>query len=343
MTVKRRVFINSFLVLQVMALYFAPINLLSNFVYRHIVLQCGADYVFSELILVKELDKAVRDDKLQLIPEDISRTIFQIGVTSPEEVFTGVAFVREYVQTPLEININMGCPQSTMQQTKVCGGLLLDTKLMGSLAAALAEATRGTSTVPSIKIRLGTDPDTILVDEYIQAARDNGVKKVYIHARTLRHGYHKPTRYEFFSGLREKYSDMQLVFNGDVDSFEAYKSIGAGDVLIARAGLSNPLVFEDIKNEVSYGDGPYSPEVKDPNLLRFEDVRLTPKKIALIRSFLDAAVLYNLRTRLYRANMKWLAKGVTGIASLNKALNLSESPKEAKQLFETWLSEHKYL
>ena len=326
-----------------MALYFAPINLLSNYVYRHIVLQCGADYVFSELILARELDKAVRDDKLELIEEDVPRTIFQIGVSTPEEVFTGVAFVQDYVARPFEININMGCPQSTMQQTKICGGILYDVDLVGKLAGALADALKGTSTIPSIKIRLGTDPETILVEQYIQAARRNAVKKVYIHARTLRHGYHKPTRYEFFSGLREKYPDMQLVFNGDVDSYEAFKNIGGGDVLIARAGLNNPLLFSDIKDKVEYGSGPYGPEVKDPNLLRSDEVRFGPRKIQLVRDYLACAVKYDLRKRLYCGNMKWLTKGVTGIGSLNKALNASENAKEAKELFENWLAEYKYL
>ena len=323
-------------------LYFAPINLLSNYVYRHIALEHGADYVFSELLLVGELDKAVLNDKLKLIQEDISRTIFQIGVSTPQDVFEGVSFVKEYVDTPFEINLNMGCPQSTMQQTKVCGGILYDVSLMGELAKALFEAVKGTTTIPSIKLRLGTNPETILIHDYLDIIQKNGIQKVYVHARTLRYGYTKRARYELLSGLREKYSDMNLIFNGDVDSYESYQLIGAGDVLIARAALSNPFIFEDIKQQKKYGVGFYNPQIKDLYLIRGTDIRFSLKKIDLIRTYLKLVVQYDLRKRLYCGNIKWLTKGVTGVSSLNKSLMQSTSALEAQKLFEDWLIENGY-
>lgn len=322
-----------------MELYFAPINLLSNYVYRHLVLECGADYVFSELILVRELDKAVRDDKLKLIDEDIPRTIFQIGVSTPKDVFEGVSFVKEYVSSPFEININMGCPQSTMQQTKICGGILFDVELVGVLSKALADACKYTTTIPSIKIRLGTDPKTILLDEYLTQARDNGVFKVYIHARTLRHSYHKESRYQFFSGLRNRYPDMNLVFNGDVDSPLAFEQIGGGKVLIARAALSNPLLFADIKNDVEYPSGPYAPEMKDPGLIRNASVTLSKRKISVIRRYIQLATKYDLRKTLYVNNMRWLTKGASCASQLNKLLNTTTSVYEVSSIFENWLED----
>lgn len=322
-----------------MALYFAPINLLSNYVYRHIILKCGADFVFSELILVSDLEKAIQNDKLKLIPEDISRTIFQIGVSSPEDVFQGVFFLKKFVKIPLEININMGCPQSTMQQTNVCGGILYDISLMGRLAKALSIAVKNTLTIPSIKLRLGTDPETVLIEDYLKIIQLNGIKKVYIHARTLRYGYSKPSRYEFLKDLRDKFSEMELIFNGDVDGLESYHLIGGGDVLIARAALSNPFVFKDIKNKKKYISGPYDPLLKDPRLIRKEKVILSREKISLILDYLDSAIKYNLRKRLYCANMLWLTKGVSKIAILNKQLNESLDALAAKKLFETWIEE----
>lgn len=321
-----------------MALYFAPINLFSNYVYRHIALQCDADYVFSELIMVNALEKAIEDDKLKLIPEDISRTIFQIGVSSPEEVFQGVAFIKEYVASPLEININMGCPHSSMKKAQTCGGLLFNIPLMGELAHALASALKHTSTVASIKLRLGTNPETILIHEYLDIIQKNGVNKVYIHARTLRHSYVDAARYEFFSDLRAHYPEMTLVFNGDVDNLESYENIGSGDVMIGRAALSNPFIFQDIKDGVSYVSGPYAPELKDPNYIRQRNVCLNQKKVDLIKDYLDLASTHDLRKQLYCGNMSYLTKGVSGAGDVQKELNTSKNAQEAKQLFEEWLT-----
>lgn len=323
-----------------MTLYFAPINLLSNYVYRHLVLECGADYVFSELILVRELDKAEADDKFKYFKDDLPRTVVQIGVSTPEEVKQGVLVATKNFPGIPEVNINMGCPQSTMQQTKICGGLLLDIPLMGQLAKALAESTKEKHVVGSIKLRLGTDPETILIDKYIQEITKNGINKLYIHARTLRHGYDKPTRYEFFKDLRQRYPGVTLVFNGDVDSPERYQEIGGGEVLVARAGLSNPLLFQDIKHNLSYGEGSFDPWGKDPTLIREHgEVKLGPRKIALIRRYVQLASQENLRIKLVSANLTWLLKGVSGARPFFKELNQLSDSSSVQEVFEQWLTQ----
>ena len=162
-----------------MTLYFAPINFLSNYVYRHLLFKYGADYVFSELIMIKDFEKEVKNDKLKFIKGDLDKTIFQIGVSDVKEVDLGVKLLLKHIPLVKEININMGCPQSTMKKKSICGGLLYNINLMGELAAALS-LYKGF--IPSAKIRLGTKPSEVLIKDYLSVLRDNGVKKVYIHA-----------------------------------------------------------------------------------------------------------------------------------------------------------------
>ena len=40
--------------------------------------------------------------------------------------------------------------------------------------------------------------------------------------------------------------------------------------------------------------------------------------------------------------MKWLTKGVSGIATLNKELMANDDVANVKALFENWLVEHNY-
>ena len=315
-------------------LYFAPINLLSNYVYRHLLLKEGADYVFSELIMINNLEKAEEDDKLKYFKEDEEKTIIQIGVSNVQEVQEGVAFVQKNFPNTPEININMGCPQSTMQEVQVCGGLLHNIPLLQEIAGALVKEVGERA---SVKLRLGTSPENVLIHEYIQALDQAGIRKIYIHARTLRHPYHKPARYELFTGLRERYPHLTLVFNGDVDGFQAYQAIGEGDVLIARAGLSNPFVFADIKARKNYREGSYDPILKDPELLRGDYVQLGARKIAFIRNYLALAQQENLRQKLICANMSWLVKGASKASELIKELNKGE--EQPIKVFENWLEE----
>ena len=105
-------------------LYLAPLNRLSNFVYRHFLLERGADFVFSELLLPKDFEKGIVNDKFKLISGDLPHTIFQLGVSTEKELEQGVSFLREHFPNLKEINLNMGCPQSSMQKTKFCGFFL---------------------------------------------------------------------------------------------------------------------------------------------------------------------------------------------------------------------------
>ncbi len=316
-----------------MTLYFAPINFLSNYVYRHLLFKYGADYVFSELIMIKDFEKEVKNDKLKFIKGDLDKTIFQIGVSDVKEVDLGVKLLLKHIPLVKEININMGCPQSTMKKKSICGGLLYNINLMGELAAALS-LYKGF--IPSAKIRLGTKPSEVLIKDYLSVLRDNGVKKVYIHARTLVYNYNKPAMYEFFVGLREEFSDMNLIFNGDIDSFQSASFVG-GDLMIGRAALSNPFIFEDVKNGVSYVDGSYDPLLKDPYVIRTRQVLPNEKKILVIREYLDLAKKHDLRSKLVLKNLDYLLKGFT-VGVFLKRIKHSEYVEEIILVFNEWIA-----
>lgn len=294
-------------------LYSAPINISSNFVYRHFLLAMGADYVFSELIRVDRWDKALEDNKLDVIGGDVSRTIFQLGVGSVKELEEGVVKLKAKIPGVVEININMGCPQSTMQQTQFCGGILYNTKLMGELANALS---KHKEVIGSIKLRLGTSENTILIKEYLQIISNNGIKKVYIHARPLRYGYDKPCMFMYLDDLKDTFPDMNLIFNGDVDSFQSFELLHNADVLIGRAALSNPFIFSDIKNKKRYKEGAFNPLEKDPYIIPFAGaLHLSKEKYVVILSYINLAIDYNLRPALAVNNLKYLLKGITNHAA----------------------------
>ncbi len=315
-------------------LYFAPINLFSNYVYRHLLLNHGADFVFSEFIMIRDLDKAIQQDKIKIIEEDIPRTIFQIGVQSEEELDKGVAFILDNVKGVKEINLNMGCPQSTMQKEKICGGILHDVELMGRLCRALSKY----GVVGSCKIRIGISIDKIKVKDYLETIQKNGIKKVYIHARPLRYGYKRPCVPEYVRELPKEFPDMELIYNGDIDSPQAcvkeYK-----DQLIGRAALSNPFLFEDIKQEKKYKDGPYDPVVKDIHLDRAGKTKLKQEKSDIINEFLDLTIKHDLRRHLVINNMAYLCKGITNYKKLVSKIKKTKTNDEIKKVFNEWLGQ----
>lgn len=309
-------------------------NLYSNFVYRHLLLGLRCDTVFSELILYKDLDTAIKNNKLDLIEGDAQKTVFQVGVASPSELDESISFITKKVTDIPEININMGCPQSSLVQNAICGGLLWHPEKIRLLSKKLSSYG---AFVPSIKIRLGTSLDNIAVTKYLDAAYDGGVRKVYVHARPLGYNYNKPALHEYVCDLRPRYSDMDIVLNGDIDSPQVATRLG-GDVMIGRGALTNPFIFEDIKNSTLYRAGPYNPLVKDPYVVRKDSIFLSAKKVDIIRKFLILCEKYSLRPNLVKANLFQLIKGVTASNTLVKQINQATTSKDMLSLFDIWVS-----
>ena len=319
-----------------MTLYFAPMNFLSNYVYRHLLLDHGADYVFSELILIKDFDKEVKNDKLKIFDSDISKTVFQIGVSSVEEVVTGVALIKKNISGVKEINLNVDCPQSNMQKNKLCAGLLFDLDLLRNICAKLIEVCG--EIIPSVKIRLGTSVDDIRIKEYLQIFVEIGIKKAYIHARPLRYSYEKPALYSELRDLRTEFKSLDLIFSGDVDSYNTFLKL-KGDVMIGRAGLINPLIFEQIKNKVKVISGEFNPVKKDINIVKEKDHDIMlDKKKKIILEFLQLCKQENLRMQLVKNNLNYLLKGVSSGSLFLKRCNDCSSVDEVISLFSEMFS-----
>lgn len=249
-------------------LYFAPLNKFSNALFRHFMLIHGADFVFSELIMIDRIDN-YQKDKLLVSNGDLPKTIFQIGAKNKEEVIKGVNLIKQTHTDVVEINLNAGCPQSSMQNNAVCGGLLLDRDVFFEVSNTLAVECKKQNIVASVKLRVGTSPENILIKDFLDLLKRAGIKKVYIHARPLKYNYTRPAIYDYFKDLKKDFPSLELIFNGDVDSYSRYRflvDLGADGVMIGRAALANQDIFSQIKNEQVVKRDFYDPFVNDPNI-----------------------------------------------------------------------------
>ena len=190
--------------------------------------------------------------------------------------------------------------------------------------------------IPSVKLRLGTDVENIEIVDYLRILQVNGIKKVYVHARPLRYNYTRPSLSFNFHDLEKKFSDLTLIYNGDIDSPNLARNYD--NVMIGRAALINPFIFQDIKSNKLYREGEYNPSLKDPHLVRNTLVSLSEEKIAIICEFLDLAIKYNLRPILAKNNLSYLLKGVSRADSLVKLIRQSESIEAMLLAFNDWVN-----
>jgi tRNA-dihydrouridine synthase len=284
-----------------MKLYLAPMNMFSNHVYRHLMLKHGVDYVFSELILISK--PQLFDKKTKYFKEDLSKTIFQVGVSSNDEIDTALSLL----SFAREININMDCPQSSMKN--VCGALLHNLHLMDKLTNYFSKKCRQKNILSSVKIRLGIASDEIYIEKYLDIFEKNKIDKVYIHLRTLRYSYDQPAIIEPIKNLK-KYS-FPLILSGDVDNYVSAKKLTQiidCDIMIGRAAFMNPFLFEQIKNKENLIDGPYNPIIKDPNIIRTRSAVMSNKKRSFIKEYEELA-----KKEGIKINLMYLNKGISKI------------------------------
>ncbi|HHH53778.1 MAG TPA: hypothetical protein ENK91_08980, partial [Bacteroidetes bacterium] len=65
----------------------------------------------------------------------------------------------------------------------------------------------------------------------------------------------------------KRYS-FPIIVSGDIDNYVSAKKVSdmvGCDIMIGRAALMNPFLFQQIKNKENLIDGPYDHILKDPN------------------------------------------------------------------------------
>jgi tRNA-dihydrouridine synthase B len=299
--------------------YLAPINKYNNHVFRHLILNHGADYVFTEMIHAEYLGEENTRLRIKTFPEDIEKTIYQIAAGTETEIARTINLIYSELEKqdgkPIEINLNMGCPSSSMQDKKICGGILFNIDHMKKLSHALSYHANQKKFVPSAKLRLGLNQKTILIKEYLTVLKESGIRKVYIHARTLRQSYEKPANYQPLRRIKKEFPDMEIILNGDIFSFASYWEVNRiqnDGVMIGRAAIYNPLIFEQIKAGVQPRKGEGNPVHQDPGLRnKGSFIVLGEEKRNVIKEYLDIAKSEKLDVEMMRRNIVLFLKGIS--------------------------------
>jgi nifR3 family TIM-barrel protein len=163
------------------------------------------------------------------------------------------------------IDINYGCPVKKVACKGAGAGILQDIPKMVSMTKAIVEATDLPVTV---KTRLGWDEDSKYIVEVAERLQDVGIKAISIHGRTRRQMYKGEADWSLIADVKSN-SRMHIpVFgNGDVTSPEKaveYKQkYGVDGIMIGRASIGNPWVFNEIKHFVKTGKHLAPPTIVD--------------------------------------------------------------------------------
>lgn len=245
-------------------LLLAPMEDVSDPPFRAVCKANGADLMYTEFISSEGL---IRDAAKSVQKLDIFEYERPIGIQlfgSDVETMGECARIASRVSPDL-IDINYGCPVKNVACRGAGAALLQDVPKMVQMTEAVVKATHLPVTV---KTRLGWDDNTKNVEEVAERLQDIGIQALTIHGRTRSQMYKGEADWTLIGRIKDNPRIRIPIFgNGDIDSPEkavAYKNrYGVDGVMIGRASIGYPWIFNEIKHFVRTGQHLAPPTIAD--------------------------------------------------------------------------------
>ena len=243
-------------------LLLAPMEDVSDPPFRAVCKEHGADVMYTEFISSEGLirDAAKSTQKLDIFEYErpIGIQIFGSNIDSMKQA-TEIASSAN----PDIIDINYGCPVKKVACKGAGAGILQDIPKMVEMTA---EIVKSTNLPVTVKTRLGWDEKTKYIEEVAERLQDVGIKALSIHGRTRKQMYKGEADWTLIGNIKKNPRITIPIFgNGDIDSPEKAKlykdTYGVDGVMIGRATIGNPWIFNEIKQYVLSGNKPEPPSI----------------------------------------------------------------------------------
>lgn len=235
-------------------LLLAPMEDVSDPPFRQVCKENGADMMYTEFISSEGLirNAAKSTQKLDIFPYERPIGIQLFG--SDVDTMAACTEIATRVQPDL-IDINYGCPVKKVACKGAGAALLQDIPLMARMTEAVVKATHLPVTV---KTRLGWDESTKNIVDVAERLQDVGIQALTIHGRTRAQLYKGEADWSLIAKVKENPRIHIPIFgNGDIDSPEKavlYKNrYGVDGIMIGRASIGYPWIFNEIKHYVQTG------------------------------------------------------------------------------------------
>ncbi len=245
-------------------LLLAPMEDVSDPPFRYVCKKHGADVMYTEFISSEGLIRDAIKSRKKLDIFDYERPVGIQIFGGDEEAMALSAKIVDAVQPDL-LDINFGCPVKKVVCKGAGAGVLKDIDLMVRLTAAVVKSTNLPVTV---KTRLGWDDKSKNIMEVAERLQDVGIKALSIHGRTRMQMYKGDADWTLIGEVKNNSRiNIPIFGNGDVDTpekaVEMKNRYGVDGVMIGRASIGYPWIFNEIKHFMKTGNHLPPPTLED--------------------------------------------------------------------------------
>lgn len=234
-------------------LYLAPMAGVTDVTFRALCKELGADVMVTEFVSAEGILQ--RDDRTRHYTEfdDAQRPLgVQLFGADGRRMGEAARKIIDWKQ-PDFIDINFGCPVNKVVSKNGGSALLKNCPVLAEVAR---EIVRAVPIPVTAKMRIGWDSNHINAVEVAHILEDCGIQALAVHGRTRAQGYSGVADWEVIAQVAQAVK-IPVIGNGDISTgadVEARRAqAGVAGVMIGRAAMANPWVFQEAKHYLTTG------------------------------------------------------------------------------------------
>lgn len=232
----------------------APMEDVTDESFRLICKELGADMTYSEFVSADALVRNIAATTRKLtIHEGERPTAIQIYGREVGPMVKAARIVEE--ARPDILDINFGCPVKKVAGKGAGAGMLRDIPKMLEITSEVVKAVK----IPvTVKTRLGWDHESRIIVDLAERLQDCGISALTVHGRTRSQMYTGEADWTMIARVKENPRlTIPVIGNGDITSpeklVEAFDRYGVDGVMVGRAAIGNPWIFNDMKQTLLHG------------------------------------------------------------------------------------------
>ena len=296
----------------------APMAGITDLPFRLISRQYGAGYACTEMVSAKAI--FYDDEKTKKLmnsegePKPLAVQIFGSDIEA-------LSYTAKYVSNIADIiDINMGCPAPKVTKNGEGSKILMDLELAEKIMRCVVQ----NSKIPvTIKYRKGWDNDHIVAVEVAKIAEKTGVSAITLHGRTRTDFYSGKADWEIIKKVKQSVH-IPVIGNGDIvdeeSAKEMFEKTGVDGIMIGRASLGNPWIFQRIVHYLKTGE-------KLPNNTNREKLEVIKKHLELIIKEKGETIAI----KEFRKHIAAYTKNMQNSSSFRVRINSLETKKEVEE------------
>lgn len=232
----------------------APMEDVTDPSFRLICKEQGADMVYTEFVSADALIRNISATTRKLSTNPAERPVaIQIYGREVEPMVEAARMVE--AAGPDILDINFGCPVKKVAGKGAGAGMLRDIPKMLEITRAVVNAVK----IPvTVKTRLGWDHNSRIIVDLAEQLQDCGIQALTVHGRTRSQMYTGSADWEMIAAVKNNPRvTIPVIGNGDITSpelaLEAFTRYGVDGVMVGRAAIGAPWIFNGIRQMLDHG------------------------------------------------------------------------------------------